>query len=52
MAEPFPWIKSATGMPLSFKWMQGSQHYEIHSPKFASSKPEDLLLHCMEVKKS
>ena len=48
--EIFPWIKSTTGTPLSFKWIQDSQCYEIHSPKLVSFELEDLLPHCLEVR--
>ena len=51
MTVPFPWIKSTTGTPLSFKWMQGNQRYEIHSPELVSFELEDLLPHCLEVRK-
>ena len=51
MTVPFPWIKSTTRTPLSFKWMQGNQHYEIHSPELVSFELEDLLQYCLEVRK-
>ena len=42
---------STTGTPLTIKWTQGNQRYEIHSPELASFELEDLLPHCMEVRK-